>query len=286
MVKTLIEEKLNNFLDAIGVLKHHQRIADEITKKMLQHLYEQNKILSGLKDDGVKNFGYSVNIFSFYSPYTGVIVPFKSKKTSIEESVKLIHFHKNKQYQWLLVDAFEIFEDFIISIYELIRELYPEFIVTKDKKDNGNMQTRNLKRISIDVINSFRLNLNELRDMEISNKIDTNLRLHLNMIEKFRHIIVHKNGKTTNIELIIIDILKKSCLFSDKSKEPEARLTIKSYFGSDDLEGLLILVEKPIFDSSGLSIHINRQENLINVLLSYALVLSKSLIDYCDKKSA
>jgi hypothetical protein len=100
------------------------------------------------------------------------------------------------------------------------------------------------------------------------------------MIEKFRHIIVHKNGITGESDFVIDEILKRANLASDKAREPSARKTICGYMGVDDYQGWIVLVEQSVFNYGGMSMNINRHENLVNSLLAYALVLSQSLVSH------
>jgi uncharacterized protein (UPF0305 family) len=283
MTAAFIEQLFSNFLESIATIKQSQRITEQATKNMLHSLYEQHNIISKLKDEGANLPSESVNVFSFYSPYTGELLSFNIKRLSIEESAKQVHFIKNKQYQWLLVEAFELFEDFIISAYQVVQNLKPDLRL---KKDLGNMSRRELKKIVMSIFSHFREIFPEIKKMEADNKLNKNLRLHLNMIEKFRHLIVHKNGKTDNPEESADEILKRSCLLSDKAKAPEARATIENYLDFNENRGLIVLVEKQIFHDAGLSMQINRLEILVDVLISEALILAARLLEFPELKNA
>ena len=56
----------------------------------------------------------------FDDPTTGVLTPYGFSKSSAEDRLQLIGKQKNRQYAWLLVEAYEEFEDYIEHIYAYI----------------------------------------------------------------------------------------------------------------------------------------------------------------------
>lgn len=279
-----IEIILRHFFDQMATIQQYQRLSKKITEKIIKDLYEQNKQLETFAPENREIFEHSRNVFGIYDPYTGEYRPYAVKKSTIKETARLVHFHKNKQYQWLLVEAYELFEDFIISIYELIRESAPEFRLNSDKKPDKDLSFKDLKRKVPQILNQFREKIAELKVIEQENKVNKDLRFYLKIIEKFRHIIVHKSGKTSDMEYVTNKILKESCLFSDKAREPVARAIINDYFGAEGDVGLIVLVEKVVSYDRVITCSIDRHENLMNVMLSYAFVLSRCLINYLSDK--
>jgi hypothetical protein len=273
-----IEARLQQFFDQIATIQYYQRLSERIAKQTIQNLYDKDKLLATIPPEDREVFDSSLDVFSIYSPYSGENRPYSVKKSTIKDTAKLVHLHKNRQYQWLLVEAYELFEDFIVSTYELIRENNPEFRLSKDS--NKELLPKDLKRKVPLILSRFREKIAGVKAIEQENKIQKNLRLYLNIIEKFRHIIVHKNGKTSNVALVVDQILKTSCLLSDKARGPNARAIINDYFGAEDHEGLIVLVEKPVFNYGRLSMHINRHDDLMNIILSHALVLSQCLVNH------
>lgn len=133
------------------------------------------------------------------------------------------------------------------------------------------------------IIDVLRKKLPELAKVEVENQISINLRPYTRMVEKFRHIIVHKNGKTDDSEKMIEYVLKWANLAGDKVREPTARAQIASYVGGGDIAGVIVLVEQPIFQAGGLCMTVNRHENLVNALMAHVLVISQSMADYLAK---
>lgn len=278
-----IDGRLKQFFDDIAVVQHYQRLSDSVFKQTIRDLIEEKSRLEQLDAETREVFETNLDVYSIYNPYSGCIQPYSVKKTSITDRAKQIHLFKNRQYQWLLVEAYELFEDFVISVYEIVRSSDSKLRFSKDTANE--LDKIALKKKVHQIVSHFRAAIAELRTIEQENKIHKNLRLYLNIIEKFRHIIVHKNGRTANSQLVIEQILKSSCLLSDKLREPEARAIVGSYIGTEDVDGLIVLVEKPIFEAGGFSMHVNRHEDLLNVLSSYALVLSQCLVNRCSQIS-
>jgi hypothetical protein len=271
--------RLERFFGEVAVIQHYQRLSADVAKQTISDLQEHDKQLSGLDDETRELMGKSVNLFSFYNPYTGVIHPYFHKALNHQETARLVHLHKNKQYQWLLVEAYELFEDFVVSLYEFIRAESGLFRLSKD----ADLPTSELKKKVPQIIDMLRKTLPELARIEVENQTNTNLRLHICMVEKFRHVIVHKNGKTGDAATMIDKILKSANLLGDKAREPGARQTISNFIGTGDVEGVLVLVEQSVFRYGGLSIDINRHENLVNALMAHALVTTQSLVNHMGK---
>ncbi|WP_291590069.1 hypothetical protein [Comamonas sp. UBA7528] len=275
--------RLEKFFDQVAVIQHYQRLSANVAKQTIADLQARDRDLTLLDSETHELLGHSINVFSFYSPYTGMISPYSHARLTPKEMARLVHLHKNKQYQWLLVEAYELFEDFVVSLYELVRRDHTHFRLSKDA--NAVMPPSELKKKVPLIIDMLRKKLPELAKIEVNNQINTNLRLHSRMAEKFRHVIVHKNGKTDNVETMIEDILNWANLAGDKARGPAARAHVASYIGGGDVAGVIVLVEQPIFQADGLTMNINRHENLVNALMSHALVMSQSLVDHLGKAS-
>ena len=50
------------------------------------------------------------------------------KERRLEDQKRAVWRHKNKQYQWLLAEAYELFEDFIESAYGFAGFYRPKFL--------------------------------------------------------------------------------------------------------------------------------------------------------------
>lgn len=272
------QDRLDKFFNEVAALQHCQRLTQNVAKQAISDLQQREKNLEPFSDEDKELFGRSISVFSFYNPYTGTIMPYATKKLSLKETAKLVFEHKNKQYQWLLVEAYELYEDFIVSLYEFIRTDRPELRFSKDA--NGSLLPAELKNKVSPIVNQLRSKLKEFKKIELVNEIHKNLRLYLCMTEKFRHIIVHRKGITADPDKLVEDILKKANLLGDHENEPDARKTISNYLGTGEYKGYVVLEEHSLVKVGGFSIDINRHENLVNALMAHAFALTQSLVNY------
>jgi hypothetical protein len=245
-------------------------------KRELENLSRRHKQLEGMANDDRKLLGTSLNVFHFRDPEDGSLVPYDVKQTDAKEAFKLMYVDANRQAQWHLVEAYEVFEDFAINVYIKIRQSTAEFRPSFDK--NAELTRLQLKNKAGSVINVFRNTLDELKNFETDNVIGANFRLMLVLIEKMRHVIVHRRGQVDDIEGLFERVLKGACLYSDGTRGPIARRSIEGYLGTGDYQGLIVLLEQPIFKIGGLEATNDRLDNLLSALSTYAVALCRCLM--------
>lgn len=273
-----LEKSLKALLEEFSIIQRFQRLAEKVKNQTIKDLVERDKQLSEMSPESQELFAQEVNIFTIHNPYTGMVQPYSRKDYSFAQTAKQVHIHQNKQYQWLLVDAYELFEDFLVDVYRLCGANMKEFRIAEDKEFL--LSSEVLKRKSSKIISHFRNCLPELKSIEKENKLNKDLRFYLCMIEKFRHIIVHRAGKTSNVDYLIEQILKGSCLFSDKARRQHAEDVIRDHLGVGEVIGTVVLVEKTLMAGGGFTMRIDRHADMINTLLSYALVMSQCISNY------
>lgn len=137
---------------------------------------------------------------------------------------------------------------------------------------------KKLKKYVNKIIVKFRDEARNIKYDEENNKTGRNLFFYIKMIEQFRHIIVHKNGKVSDLDIIVKNILNNSCITGNKKLEPEYREIIQRYIyqGTEkrELSGVIVLEDYKINEIMSCS----KFEALINDLLGYALILSCNLL--------
>lgn len=291
----LFDKQLKDLLSVFGGIQHYQRIVENNTKKLINDLVKAKASLEVLDDQAKDVFGSSVNAFYFYSPYTGTATPYDAKKTSIDEAIELTFLHKNKQYQWLLTEAYEAYEDYLEAMYACAGFIDPSFWPVKDleSQDPSSVKSlgfqwfleksRNKRGAPGTIMAHFRKDLPNFANIERNNLTGNDLRLAMSIIEKIRHIIVHKNGKTDVREHVIDTILKSANILNNKRLEPIARSIVSENFGKGEYNGLVILVEKPMLQSNGISMTINRHDYLLGAMLGHSLVLRNELVALFSK---
>lgn len=290
----LIENEFKKYLGKICTIQHYQRIINTITKSEIKSLSKIQDNLKDKPDEDKEFYGISLNLFTYRCPFSGHNKPYESLKTSVEEKASLILYHKNKQYQWLLVDAYEIFEDYVESLYACMGFIDNNFWPASDfgnisvseipSQDLNwfNKQSTIKKRAPKSILNIFRDRFGNLQKLERENATDHDLRLSTSLVENLRHIIVHKNGQITSKDEFIKKILSESCLQNDD----KSKAKINNFIGAKGRYlNHVVLVEQIAFKSGGFSMHVNLHENLVGELSAYAELLKAEAIKYLQART-
>lgn len=200
-----LEEIFKQLSEKLVEVSLYQRAAKDAAKKELEFLSEQTKIISEMPDAAI--FGKSTHAMYFYDPRTGTARNYAFRERSLDDRTKQVYFQKNKQYCWLLTEAYEEFEDFLERIYAFIgfqdNNAWPMSDYGKSKISDLNekpfdwylIKAINKKDIPQSILNHLRKNYPNLVAIETQNKLNVNLRVAINQILYLRHRIVHKSGK-------------------------------------------------------------------------------------------
>lgn len=209
------------------------------------------------------------------------------KERSVEDQKLAVLRHKNKQYQWLLAEAYELFEDFMQSAYAFAaytdRNFWP-------LKNYGNISLLELEKQDFDwfvnqanhqtlqdILECFSEKFPQLGRLEAYNKLDINLRLAVILIANLRHVIVHQKGIVSDKGEFIKIMLKKSRLHANKKLLERHIKFIETFFRSDADKSTVYLLEIPIDPKLPWGAHIDIFEDLSNLLMAYALVIVECL---------
>ena len=192
----------------------------------------------------------------YQSPSTGSDLLVSQKSYQLNDELELSSLQKLKIYQWLLVDAYEVFEDFVVEAYAycglkgLSIWVQPDGWARDDKRDieayikapfKGKVRTphRQLK--------AFRQGSQHFAKYETENRVGRNYRVVLVIIEKLRHAVVHFGGYCENLKS-----------FQDKVQADLADMDIKAvrkyidtHFMHHEGSNLVDLFEFPACDRNG-----------------------------------
>lgn len=294
--KKTINDVFQTFLDHILTIKTYESTVRNNTEVLLKILHDKKIAIDKINsdpdiDDSLKEHnGIEHRYFSFPDPYTGYHHAFGHKSISIEEK-KDIHFvHLNKQYQSMLVDAYEFFEDFIESIYGCAGYIDNNFWIAEDF---GNITINELKSKDLEwfiaqaskkknapksILSRFRFLLKNINSIENNNKLNLKFKFNITMIEFFRHIIVHNNGVIKNKDEFIYNIIKKS---ETSSRDKElAKEHVNSFIGQYNGKDILLLIDRNISQPYPVNMYINIIGSLIDTLAQYAFIITNELSQY------
>lgn len=290
-----IKDIFDDYASKIAQLHLYQRAMQKIAKKELQELDEYEKSIE--KKPDLKELSCSYQKMHFRNAKDGSPVFFSYIKSTIEDMKLSVILHKNKQYQWLLSEAYEAYEDFIETSYAFAgysdNNIWP-------LKDYGNIsltelrekpftwyveQSKKKRDTPNSIINIFKTNFPEISEIENNNALDINLRLAVILIEHLRHIIVHNGGVVTDKTDFIKRVLEKSGLYNNGKYDETHESFIKNLFGNDEHENTVVLLEIRIHPEVPIDVYVNVFDVLSGYLMTYAHIIFENLLVSTHNKS-
>jgi hypothetical protein len=99
------------YTNAVSQIYLYQSAVKTNAKKELEQIVMYERSLEEIPE--LKGVPLSAHNMFFLSAENGKPYFFAYKESSLEDKKKAVVLHKNKQYQWLLAEVYELFEDFI-----------------------------------------------------------------------------------------------------------------------------------------------------------------------------
>lgn len=268
-------------------LSLYQRAMKDIAKKELEQLSEYEERFK--KKPGFEDRSLSLHSMTFRTADSGEEFFYGHKRMSLKDKTLAVSLHKNKQYQWLLSEAYEEFEDCIERLYAYAGYTNNNFWPLKDygsislreigSKDFNWFEAQAIKKKDspASIINRFRESFINIKHTEEKNKLGVNLRLAITVIEFLRHVIVHRGGVVLDKSKFKERILKKCGLFNNGNVANVHSQFIERFFGRGDYEKTVILLEVPTNPQIPFDIHINVLDMLNGYLMAYIHLICESL---------
>ncbi|EPF0046341.1 hypothetical protein ACSN7J_003945 [Enterobacter hormaechei] len=293
----MLDKQLDIFYKKISFIKLYAATVKNNTNKILDDLFDKKEQIDKFLADPnispeVKDFnGIEFRNFVFHSPYTGTLESIDHKTLKIEERIEIVELHKNKQYQWLLSEAYEVYEDYLEDLYACIGFIDHSFWPARDFGDISlteipqqdiawfRTQVKQKKDKPKSILYSLRKKIPSISQIELSNENNVHYQFATLMIENFRHIIVHNNGNFNNKAEFTKNLLHKSGI--KNNFKPNLETYINKYTGNKDGIDFILLLEQHI---AGKFMFLDKLDGLINVLLSHALIINTETIKYINNK--
>ena len=225
--------------------------------------------------------------------------PYTNEKVSIggavisknEDDLYGIKFIYNKQIQWLLVDAYEAFEEYLKLVYAYMG-YYDNNLWSLS--DYGNISLNEIKNLRLEwfkektnktikpekIINQLKKKIPELTYSLENNKPKIDYNYRLSVVEHIRHIIVHRNGYIKNEHEFIKKILEKVGKYNNGNYSQEYGDYIKQFYcncSKKHVNSIYLNRTYSEYKDTGLNFVNDKFSFLIENLASYAIILNKSV---------
>lgn len=289
-----IKEILNLFYEKMTQIVLYQRAINNLMGIEINELIEHSKFL----DDNpqLKELDASLNNMFFNEPFSGGPVFYGHKISSIDERINAACLHKNKQYQWLLAEAYEEFEDFLEAAYASAgyydKSFWPSSeyggipIGEVSEKDwTWHLkQVRFKKGLPNSIFTVFRTKFPEMSKIEKYNKLDFDLKFTFSLISQLRHHIVHTSGEVANKDIFIKKILDGVGLFNNGNPNKKFIEYINNFFGGGEHENTINFLERTGRKDVPFRVEINPLDILFRFLLAHAFIISESIFAHQEKR--
>ncbi len=224
---------------AAALVAHEQALIKRVIGRELAFLTEQKQLAAEM---GIKS-GPALQSMAFREMRQRQPVFYASSEPNYDELISRLVVSHNRQYQWLLAEAFELFENFLLDAYGCAAAEDSKTWRTQDLKKIGPhagqsaawwvTQARELQHPPPPKVVLERLRqLPGVREIEVKNAHGVDYKIVLLMIERMRHVIVHNRGQVTSKEDFTQAILTNAGLLSGSLPKPEDAAFIGQYFGN------------------------------------------------------
>ncbi|EFN5017362.1 hypothetical protein [Escherichia coli] len=297
----LIEEHYSNFSIQISNLDEFCAVIKKNSEHFLELLYKKKSnfdevIANPNIDPRVKELnGTNYRNFMVRNPYTNDFLFVAHKATDLAEQIDQCYMLKNKQYQWALVEAYELYEDFIEDIYSCLGYIDSNFWVASDF---GDIQFSQIKSMDLQwfksrvekkkdkpksILKHIRSVVDAFSYVEDDNKSGKKYKTINVVTEHLRHVIVHRGGIFGDLDKFKDRVCSKADV-NKKSKE-SVHDFIDSFVGLHKGTKIVLLTEIP---ASGYPSFMNAQYSRINFLIQtlqeHAFILKQEVISYFQNK--
>lgn len=217
---------------------------------------------------------------------------------TIDSQMESLVSRTNRQYQWLLVEAYELFEDFLEHAYAAAamsnKDLWPlrdYGPITVEALDTVTFeflleQARAKKDKPQSLLNPLRNRLPLLRRFETENALKIDLWFAINLVEKLRHHIVHTKGLISSKADFVVQLHKKCGTYNNGRPDRGHQDLIDDYIRPTGGIHHVRLLDVSLRDKGSAHHYVSMFDQLSNYLLAYAHLLASSFERLESKRPA
>lgn len=281
----------NELTDAIGQIVIYARASKRLTRKELEELELQTESYNARKEKYPDWFS-SFDKMYFECPISGELKLYYKSIDSLDDRKMKVWLHRNKNYQWLLAEAFEAYEVFLKRIYAYVAYKGAQYWPLIDF---GNVKLNELegkpydwylnismkKRETDSIIKVLREILPTFKELERKNRQGMKFYIAMKIIEKFRHLIVHQGGVINDYELLTKKILEECNIRVGSGEAEIVHKSLESLTSFEKDKPIIFLLERSVVGLPK-DIHRNYLEELVKVMVSYSLIITSEVEALCE----
>lgn len=269
-----MEIQYNEFLSNIAQTELLSRHIKKSTEKEYTSMIENHRLMSEICEQQSS----SIHNMFFRSLTNGELVFYDQMILDFDRNAKDLINRRNKNYLWLLVDAFEYFENFLNLIYAHIGHKDPSAWPARETKGETTIalaakpfewflqKSASNKKLSVK-LDCIRQRFPTLVVAERSNYFGIDFRFTICLIEMLRHIIVHKNGVVTDFQKFVSNTFVRAGMALNLDSDQQKIQQINDFVVQDGNAHRISLLE---IHQLGTPFYLSRISAIIGWILSYA----------------
>lgn len=270
-----IQDAFDDFKNKIIKINYMQSFTKSVYERQIEHLTEQIK----WESEYPLKFPTAIN-FWIKDIRNGKLEHCEYNEFTINEKVNYIFELFNKQYQNLLVEAYESFEKYLKVAYTQISEFNPKYKQVDSKgKDRKNFNSLKFLKAVHNHIPQINQIIN-IRNQSDDKFLDSEKLLFMVVLtEELRHYIVHSHGYVHDKKKLCDECVKKIGIYNNGSYRKDFFEEMNLYFGANQMENIICLLD--VYENSNANylhrFH-NRLGNLVGELVSYTKFVNHYLL--------
>jgi len=276
--KSWVQEEFDKLLEKITNTDVYKRETAKVFQYHEIRLIEHNEQLP----DWINREDHGPAYYIRYSsPSTAEETTITTKTYKLGDQLELNTLHKLKTYQWLLAEAYEVFEDYIERVYAdcgvrgsnlWVRPSGWKYDGSKDLSHYYNPRRKNNGTPYLQ-LNALRERSAHFRQYEA--RKGNHYRVKFVLIEKLRHLIVHEGGYCNDFDSLMRSIQQQLNGVSMK----DVLGYVDSYFTPHRGGKLVDLLEFPVEDGPGKHVgaYHDSMSGVFTTLIEYALLVKESV---------
>lgn len=272
-----ILEILRNFTAAIADIEVYRNSVESAADREYCHLMQQKEIVANNGLIGT----IALHSMSFQDATSGRPIFYGFRNIAVDQAILNLVRHTNRQHQWFLAEAYELFEEFVKHAYAFMGMNDPTRWPLRDfgdiqldevqSKDYQWFleQARAKRDAPLSMLRQFRKVLPRMASVEPDNRYNCDLRVAVTLVGQMRHQIVHAKGVILDKKAFAEKMIRKLG-YSGAGMAPHLEFIEQTLLVSSE-DGAIYLMNVPAPDSTPpFRFHYDILNELVRYLLIYA----------------